>query len=90
MYYLFTNHTKDNANLDLMKKIVPKHIAWVKSQIAEGSLIQAGKWGDVGGAGIIKADSLKNAQTILSADPLITENIVSYEIHRFYADVALE
>ena len=89
MFYLATNKFNTNANPENIKGVIPKHVQWVKSLIAEGKIVQAGKWGDSGGMAIFKAGSMTEAEGLLNTDPLVELKLVSVELARFYPDVAL-
>jgi uncharacterized protein YciI len=89
MFYMATNKFDVNANPENIKEVIPKHVQWVKTLIAEGKIVQAGKWGDSGGMAIFKAGSLMEAEAILNTDPLLELKLVTVELARFYPDVEL-
>ena len=90
MYFLFINTIKVGNEKQPMKEFIISHIDWSKTQIRKGVLLQAGKWGDSGGAGIIKADGYDQALAVLQGDPLVKNGVVDFELRQFFPDVALE
>ncbi len=90
MYFLYTSQLKPAIDDSIIHKTIPHHIDWVKNHIAAGDLVQAGKWGDHGGAGIIKAESMDQALHILGQDPLIDNGLVTVECQLFLPDVPID
>ena len=84
-----TNHVKSNIEFEKLKPVINDHIRWTKEQINNGSIKQAGKWGEIGGMAIINAESLPLAEKIISGDPLVKSNLINYELKRFYPDVKI-
>lgn len=71
----------DKATFD---RQVPAHKAFVQSLIDQGHHAKTGYWGDFGGGMLLfKADSLAQAQEIVSQDPLIQSGCVEYELHEW-------
>ncbi len=90
MYFLSTNQIKQDAQPEKIKSAVPKHIQWVNEQIAVGTIIQAGKWGNIGGMCIISAENKQMAADILDGDPLIQAELTDFLLDEFYPDVPLQ
>lgn len=86
MKYLYINRTVSSITPDDVKSALPKHLDWVKTEKSKGTLFQAGKWGDAGGAGIIEAESLESATDCLKSDPFVIKRLVEYEIHPYFID----
>lgn len=89
MYYLSVNKFNSNVDMQRVGETIPSHIAWIKARISEGSIVQAGKWGSLGGMSIIKAQSLKEAKEVIEDDPLLQASLVTYELDEFYPNVEL-
>jgi uncharacterized protein YciI len=87
MFFLAINRAKPGVEPEAIGEIIPAHIAWVKNRIAEGTVIQTGKWGNFGGISIVKAESEEEARRILAQDPIVQSGLFSIEIGRFYPDV---
>lgn len=87
MLFLAVNRAKPGVEPEAIDEIIPAHVAWVKNLIAEGVVIQAGRWGDLNGISIVKADSEKRAWEILGQDPIVQSALFSIEIGRFFPDV---
>ncbi len=90
MFFLSTNQVKQGVPLEKIKATVPKHIQWIKKQIAAGAIVQAGKWGDIGGMCIINAESKKAALELLEKDPIIEAGISEMMLDEFFPDVPIE
>ncbi len=90
MYFLSTNQIKQGAQLEKIKTTVPKHIKWIKEQIAAGTIIQAGKWGNIGGMCIISAENKQMAADLLDKDPLIQAGLTDVLLDEFYPDVPMQ
>ena len=89
MYFLMTNHVKKNIEFEILKLVINDHIRWTKEQIKDGSIKQAGRWGEIGGMAIIEAETQTVAEKIISEDPLVKSNLINYEFERFYPDVEI-
>lgn len=89
MYFLMTNHVKENIEFEKLKPVINDHIRWTKEQINSGTIKQAGKWGEMGGMAIIEAENLSLAERIISEDPLVKSTLINYELERFYPDVKM-
>ncbi|WP_017306461.1 YciI family protein [Spirulina subsalsa] len=63
---------------------VPAHCAYVQDLIAKGHRAKTGYWAEqAGGMLIFEAASLKEAQAIVEADPLIQNHCVEYTLHEW-------
>lgn len=78
MYFMAVNQIKQDANGEKLHSVIPQHVQWLRDRIAEGVVLQAGKWGNTGGMAIIKAGSEEEAEGILNNDPLIKSGLVTY------------
>lgn len=90
MYFLTTNRIRQEAVGPDAGKVIAAHIEWTRRQIAAGRIIQAGRWGEVGGMAIVRAASLAEAEQILAEDPLIDAGLVSHETDRLFPDVPIK
>ena len=63
-----------------MGAVIPPHVQWLKERIADGTVVQAGKWGDKGGIAIIRAGSLSEAMETLERDPLVVSGLITFDI----------
>ncbi len=89
MIYLSTNQVKQGVQMEKVKEIVPKHVQWIKKQIAAGTILQAGKWGKIGGMCIFNAENKKAAAELMEGDPLIKAGISEMLLDEFYPDVPI-
>jgi len=79
MYFMSVNKFKHDADRALINKVIPEHREWAKQQLAAGTLVQAGKWGDRGGMIVIKADSMAEAEKIVDQDPFVRAELITFE-----------
>lgn len=87
MYFLSINRKLEGVTEDDIHKVIKEHIEWTRAAIKEGWMLQAGKWGDVGGMAMVKAEGLDEAISFLNQDPLVTNSLVEYETHRLFPAV---
>jgi uncharacterized protein YciI len=87
MYFMSINKIKHDADRALLNKVIPAHREWAKKQLAAGTLVQAGKWGDRGGMIVIKADSMAEAEKVVDQDPLAQAGLITFETAELYAAV---
>ena len=90
MYFLSVNQLKPDASPAEIRLVVNAHIGWSKALIAEGTLVQAGRWGEGRGMAIIKASDLAEAEALQARDPLVSSGLATYELARLYPDVPLD
>ena len=76
-------------NNDLKRKIIHKHIIWIKKLQKEGINIKSGflvdefyKPGD-GGLLILEMNNYKNALKIIKNDPMIKNNLVKWKLNEW-------
>ena len=76
-------------NNDLKRKIIRKHINWIKKLQKEGINIKSGflvdefnKPGD-GGLLILEMNNYKNALKIIKNDPMIKNNLVEWKLNEW-------
>ena len=63
---------------------VAAHKKYVRDLIAKGHKARSGYWAELGGGMLIfEAESLQEAEKIISEDPLIINNCVTYELHEW-------
>lgn len=63
---------------------VSAHKAFVRDLIDRGHEAKTGYWAERGGGMLIfKAESLEEARSIVSRDPLIENGCVEYELHEW-------
>lgn len=84
MYVLFVDYLKPGVGEEQLKTVIPDHVAWINDQIAAGRIVQAGKWGDLGGAVIFQAQSVDEVETWLAEDPLVISGHITYQTAQFW------
>ncbi len=63
---------------------VPAHKQYVQDLITKGHEAKTGYWKQKGGGMLLfKADSMAEAQAIVSQDPLIINNCVTYHLYEW-------
>ncbi len=68
----------------LFDQYVPAHRAYVRDLIAKGHKAKTGYWARRGGGMLLfEAESMDQARTIISQDPLVVNGCVSYEIYQW-------
>lgn len=87
MYFMSINKFKHDADLKQINKVIPVHREWAKQQLAIGTLVQAGKWGERGGMIIIKAESMAEAEKIVDQDPLAQAGLITFETAQLHPAV---
>lgn len=80
MYFMSVNQMKPDVSSEDVHAVISQHVQWLRDKIAEGIVIQAGKWGNTGGMAIIKAGSAEEAEGIIQGDPIIRSDLVTYVI----------
>jgi len=90
MYFMSINKFKPGADSALINKTIPLHREWAKMQLAAGVLVQAGKWGDRGGMIIVKAETREEADRVVSQDPLVKADLITFETAEIHAAVAFK
>jgi uncharacterized protein YciI len=71
----------DKATFD---QYVPAHKEYVKALIDKGHKAKTGYWARKGGGMMLfEADSTEEAQAIVSADPLVINGCVNYQLHEW-------
>jgi len=90
MYFMSINKIKQDADRALLNKVIPAHREWAKKQLAAGTLVQAGKWGDRGGMIVIRADSMAEAGKIVDQDPLAQAGLITFETAELHPAVAFK
>lgn len=80
MYFMIVNQMKPDVSSEDVHTVIPQHVQWLRARIADGIVVQAGKWGNTGGMAIIKAGSAEEAEGIIQDDPIIKANFVTYVI----------
>jgi len=84
MYVLVVNRTKRDIEPGELSKVISRHMAWIKERIQSGSVIQAGKWGAIGGVCVLRTESIEDADRIVQDDPLVRSGFVTYEMDEFF------
>jgi uncharacterized protein YciI len=87
MYVMSINKFKHDADRMQINKVIPVHREWAKQQLAAGTLVQAGKWGERGGIIIIKAESMTEAEKIVDQDPLVQAGLITFETAQLHPAV---
>ena len=87
---LYMIRSKPIAEPEIMKQILPEHLAYQHAQEAAGNLVMAGPLSDetgdmMQGEGLIiyRAESLDAAKAIAEADPMHKKGARSFEIRRW-------
>lgn len=87
MYFMSVNRVKPDADRARVGAVIPSHLAWLDVQVKEGRVAQAGKWGDLGGIVIIRADDITEAEHLLQDDPLVRSGLITWELAPFHPHV---
>ncbi len=90
MYFMSINKFKSGANRTLINKTIPLHREWAKQQLAAGTLVQAGKWGDHGGMIIVKAETREEADNVVNQDPFVLADLIDFETAVLHAAIAFK
>ncbi len=65
-------------------RFVPAHREYVRQLIQAGHQAKSGYWAEFGGGMLLfQASSPEEAEAIVSADPLIANHCVNYELHEW-------
>ena len=68
----------------IFDRYVPAHKAYVRDLIEKGHQARSGYWERRGGGMLLfQADSMEEAQAIVSRDPLVSNGCVEYELYRW-------
>lgn len=68
----------------IFDRYVPAHKDYVRQLIDQGHHAKTGYWAEKGGGMLLfEAESLKAAQAIVEADPLVKYKCVTYELHEW-------
>ncbi len=86
MFYLAINQARPDADFSKIGVVIPAHIKWVNERLADGHLLQAGKWGNGKGIWVLKAESREEAIEFLSDDPILRSGLFDVEINQFLPD----
>lgn len=89
MYFLSVNRIRRDTGEGPIGGAIRAHVEWVRRMISKGMIRQAGRWGDAGGILIIAAKDQAEAEAVQREDPLVTANLVTYEIATFHPDVEI-
>lgn len=89
MYFMSINKFKPGLDPSLVNRTIIAHRAWSKQRLADGILVQAGKWGDHGGMIIIKAQTREEADRIVDEDPLVQAQLITFETGVLHAAVTM-
>ena len=89
--FIKTEYIKEKylSNLTLRKKIINEHISWLKKQKNKGVSINSGFLIDhlkkPGGGGLlmIECEDYFEAEKIIKTDPMVTNNIVYWQLHEW-------
>ena len=84
MIFLFVNRVRPEVSPEALAAVIPAHARWIDEQLAAGTVAQAGKWGEIGGAVFYRADSLEQAEALAAEDPLVSSGLITNEIARFW------
>ena len=84
-YYLSINRIKSGIDSAIFNEVIVRHRLWAKERLAAGVLVQAGKWGDIGGMIIVRAASRDEADRVVKEGPLVQAGIVTFETAELHA-----
>jgi uncharacterized protein YciI len=87
MYVMSINKFKGDADRTQINEVILAHREWAKKQLAAGTLVQAGKWGEQGGMIIIRAESMAEAKKIVDQDPLAQAGLITFETAQLHPAV---
>ena len=80
----FVKIEKGIVNKKTFDKYVTEHKEYVRDLIRKGHKAKTGYWEELGGGMLIfEASCLEEAKEIVANDPLIKNNCVSYELHKW-------
>ncbi len=80
----FVKIEKGIVNKEIFDRYVSAHIDYVKELAQKGYQAKSGYWAEYGGGMLIfQADSLSEAKSIVSQDPLVYNQCVEYELHQW-------
>lgn len=83
----FVKIEKGIVEKPIFDRYVPAHKAYVKKLIATHQA-KSGYWGCRGGGMLLfQAESMDEAQAIVSQDPLVQNNCVNYELYEWHVVV---
>ncbi|MEM7757357.1 MAG: YciI family protein [Cyanobacteria bacterium P01_G01_bin.67] len=81
---IFVKIEKGIVNKAVFDQYVSAHKSYVRELINNGHLAKTGYWRERGGGMLVfEADSLQEAQKIVTEDPLVINNCVEYELHEW-------
>ncbi|MEJ2184116.1 MAG: YciI family protein [Nitrospirota bacterium] len=84
MTILMINRVKAGTRPEDLQHVIPPHVEWLRQRMAEGKVLQAGKWGDIGGMWVLEAGSIEEARALVEQDPLISSGLTTYELAEFF------
>lgn len=80
----FVKIEEGQVDKPIFDQYVPAHKAYVKDLIAKGHKARTGYWAKMGGGMLLfEAASMDEAQAIVSADPLVTNGCVTYQLYEW-------
>lgn len=81
MYLFISKYVKPLEEVD---RVLPKHVAYLDENYANGNFIFSGRQiPRVGGVILCKADTKTDAEAILALDPFAIEGVAAYEVIEF-------
>jgi hypothetical protein len=84
MYIVLVNRIRQGVGQGQVGDFIPPHIEWLKGKIQEGFVLQAGRWGDIGGMWLLRARSVEEAGEAVKEDPLLGSGLVTYEMAEYF------
>ena len=80
----FVKIEKGIVEKEVFDRYVDQHINYVKKLAENGHQPKTGYWGELGGGMMIfQAESLDEAEAIVSEDPLVKNNCVEFMLHQW-------
>jgi uncharacterized protein YciI len=84
MLFLVVDRVRPGVGPEELERVIPPHIEWLKEMMAGGVVVQAGKWGDLGGAYVVRAEGLREAEALVEGDPLLASGLVTWDVAEFW------
>jgi uncharacterized protein YciI len=84
MYFLFVDKIKEGINHQALENVIPAHIEWIGRNTEAGHIVQAGRWGDIGGMVVFRGEEEPAIRDLLAEDPLVASGLIEWDLAPFY------
>jgi uncharacterized protein YciI len=84
MYFLFVDKIKKDADHARFPQVIPGHIAWIEQQMQAGHLVQAGRWGEIGGIMVFRGEEEAAIRELLKSDPLVASGLIEWDLAPYH------